>query len=119
MWKTLKNFFFRRSPLGAHDNFRFLGGAEKPSGKTQRQTSKARRTAAAPPHGRAASGAKLLKHAPNRVAVVAIVVISRIDIRRIDVQVVHVGVIVPSRGPEVAVRALIVGGAIVEVARER
>ena len=54
--------------------------------------------------------------APNRVAVVAIVVVGRVDIARICVEVVHVVVIVPSRGPPVAVGTLIVRRDIAEIA---
>ena len=54
--------------------------------------------------------------APNRVAVVAIVVVVRVDVVCVYVQVVHVVVIVPSRGPPVAVGTLIVRRAIVEIA---
>ena len=61
---------------------------------------------------------ELLSYTPDRVPVVAIVVVRGVDIARIDVQVVHVGIIVPSRGPEVAVATQIVLRAIVEVARE-
>ena len=61
----------------------------------------------------------LLKNAPNGKAVVAIVVVLGIHCGRIDVQIVHIVSIVDSRRPEVAVRALIVGRAAVEVARER
>ena len=46
---------------------------------------------------------KLLKHTTYRVPVVPIVVIGRIHIGSIEVQVVHIGIIVPRRGPIVAV----------------
>lgn len=58
-------------------------------------------------------------HTTDREPVVAIVVVLRVNCRRIDVQIVHIVTIVASRRPEVAVRALIVGCAAVEVARER
>ena len=61
---------------------------------------------------------RLLKHTTDREPVVAIVGVLRIDIRRIDVQVIHIVSIVERRRPEVAVAALIVRGAIVEVAGE-
>ena len=53
------------------------------------------------------------------MTVVAIVVVGRVHIRRIHVEVVHVRIIVARRRPEVAVRALIVRRARVEVARQR
>ena len=62
---------------------------------------------------------KLLKYTPNRESVVPIVVIRRIHIRGIDVEVVHIVTIVVSRRPEVAVGALIVRRAIVEVPGKR
>ena len=61
----------------------------------------------------------LLEHTTDCEAVVPIVVVLGIDIGRIYVEVVHiVGIVVRTR-PEVAVRTLIVGRPIVEVAGKR
>ena len=79
----------------------------------------ARGLAALFPYQRGLTANALLKDAPDGESVVAIIVILRIDIRRIEVEVVHIRAIVVRRRPVVAVRGLIVRGAIVEVASER
>ena len=57
-------------------------------------------------------------HTSNRVAVVAIVEVARVDVARIRAEVVHAVVTVASRTPEDAVATLIVRRPIVEAAGE-
>ena len=59
-----------------------------------------------------------VQHAPNRITGAAITDIGWIDSASIQVEVVHTVIIEASRGPEAAVRPLIVRRATAEVARE-
>ena len=62
---------------------------------------------------------KLLRYAPHRVTAITAEVARRTDIRGIDEEVIHTGIIVASRRPEVPVGPLKVRRPIVEVARKR